>query len=291
MFLATQFLGLYVVNFYSPIKIVNNVPTEISAPNIPYFGEQTDLESNSDFLLMLPIILFAFVGAILLVLFLTKFNADLIMKIWFFLVVIFAMAISFNAILPYSKYLAIICLVIAAPLAFVKIFGRGFIIHNFTELFIYPGVAAVFVPLLNLYTLIFLLILISIYDIWAVWKSGIMQKMAEYQITKLNIFSGFFVPYIDKKILAKLKKAKKKNKKVKVNIAMLGGGDVVFPIIASGVMLKTLGLYSSVLVIVGATLGLSYLFFFSEKKKFYPAMPFISAGILAGILLSYVPLW
>jgi len=76
--------------------------------------------------------------------------------------------------------------------------------------------------------------------------------------------------------------------KVRMNVAILGGGDVIFPIIAAGVMLKTLGLFSAIFVIIGAAIGLSYLLFFSEKKKFYPAMPFISAGIFAGIGLSYL---
>ena len=53
-------------------------------------------------------------------------------------------------------------------------------------------------------------------------------------------------------------------------------------------MLKTLGLASAIFVILGATLGLAYLFFAAEKKKFYPAMPFITAGILVGILASYL---
>ena len=71
-------------------------------------------------------------------------------------------------------------------------------------------------------------------------------------------------------------------------MAILGGGDIVFPIIAAGVMLKTLGIASALLVALGATLGLAYLFFFAEKRKFYPAMPFITGGILAGILISYL---
>ena len=44
------------------------------------------------------------------------------------------------------------------------------------------------------------------------------------------------------------------------------------------------------IVIAGAILALSYLFFFSEKKKFYPAMPFITAGIFIGMVLSYLVL-
>ena len=69
---------------------------------------------------------------------------------------------------------------------------KNLYIHNLTELLIYPGLAGVFVPLLSIWTMIFLLVLISVYDMWAVWHSGIMQKMAKYQINKLKIFSGFF---------------------------------------------------------------------------------------------------
>ena len=215
-----------------------------------------------------------------------------------------ALSISLISVLPKLKYLTLMVLVIALPLAFIKIYKRGFLVHNITELFIYPGIAAVFVPILNIYTIIILLIIISIYDMWAVWHSGIMQKMAKYQINKLNVFSGFFVPYVSKKVRLKLKKMKKtltksqlKKKKIKVNVAILGGGDVIFPIITAGVILKTKitlfglqfvgGFIPALFVIAGATLGLSWLFFFAEKKKFYPAMPFITAGIFLGILINW----
>jgi len=52
--------------------------------------------------------------------------------------------------------------------------------------------------------------------------------------------------------------------------------------------MKTLGFFPALLVVAGATLGLSYLFFFSEKQKFYPAMPFITAGIFIGMILGYI---
>jgi hypothetical protein len=125
---------------------------------------------------------------------------------------------------------------------------------------------------------------------WAVWHSGIMQKMAKYQINKVKAFSGFFVPYISKKVrlqLKKLKKSQLKKKKIKVNVAILGGGDVVFPIITSGVVMLSLGFFYSLFVIFGAASGLIFLFIFSEKKKFYPAMPFITAGIFLGMLVAF----
>ena len=279
MFIVTQFIGLYVVNYYSA-----------EDKQLPYGMETPKIQEEKDFITLFPSIIIAFIIAISLIILLSKFNMNFIIKLWFFIVVIIALGISFNSFLPGLKYSALIAVIIALPLAIEKIYRRNFIIHNSTELFIYPGIAAVFVSILNIWTIIILLILISIYDVWAVWHSGIMQKMAKYHINKLHIFPGFFVPYISKKMRMKLKKLPKselKNKKIQAHVAILGGGDVIFPIITSGVVLRFWGLIPALLVIAGATLGLSYLFFFAEKKKFYPAMPFISAGIFLGMLIGW----
>lgn len=290
MFLVTQFIGIYVVNHY--IQEENNLPYGLETP-------QPD--QPSEFYILFTQILFAFIIAIALLFLLTKFKIEFLLKAWFFIVVVIALGLALNVIFsdifPELKYISLIALGIGVVFAGLKIFARNLLIHNLTELLIYPGIAAVFVPILNVITIIILLILISVYDIWAVWHSGIMQKMAKFQIDKLKVFSGFFIPYVSKKTRAKIKKLKKlskkelEKKKVKVNVAILGGGDVIFPIITAGVMLKTLGLYSALLVIAGAVLGLTYLFLMSEKKKFYPAMPFITSGILLGIFVSYLILW
>jgi len=291
MFIITQFIGLYVVNHYSSTKIIDGKIVNVAAPSLPLGLETPELREEREFNQIFIFIMVAFVISIALFLFLTKFKAESLLKLWFFAVVSIALVISFTAIFPQFNYALVLALIIAIPLAFIKIYKTNFLIHNLTELIIYPGIASVFVPILSIWTVSALLIVISVYDIWAVWHSGIMQKMAKYQIDKLKIFSGFFVPYVSKKVkmdLRKLKKSELKKKKIKVNVAILGGGDVVFPIITAGVMLKTLGFGSAILVIAGATLGLACLFFFAEKKKFYPAMPFISAGIFAGIILSYL---
>ena len=289
MFIVTQFIGLYVVNHYSQ----NELPYGMEPP------ELSEKEKTQFF----PSIIIAFIIAIALFFLLTKFKIEFILKLWFFAVVSLAIGLAFYAIftnkLIYEKLIfqniPLIATLIAIPLAFIKIYKRNLLVHNATELLIYPGIAAVFVPLLNIWTMIILLILISAYDAWAVWHSGIMQKMAKYQINTLKIFSGFFIPYLSKRdrnkikmLKQKYKKSELKKKKIKMNIAILGGGDVVFPIISAGVMLKTLGIWPAIFVILGAVLGLSYLLFFSEKKKFYPAMPFITAGIFLGMLVSVI---
>ena len=284
MFLVTQVIGLYVVNHYSQ-----------EDNQLPYGMEPPEIKENKDFFNIFPSIIIAFIIAIALFFLLTKFKIEFILKLWFFVVIVIALGISINSFLPKFQYLSLISLAIALPFALIKVFNRNILVHNGTELLIYPGIAAIFVPLLNIWTIILLLILISVYDMWAVWHSGIMQKMAKYQINTLKIFSGFFIPYISKKQRQMIKSLKKtfkkselKKKGIKINIAILGGGDVVFPIITAGVMLKTLGLWSAIFVILGAALGLLYLFFFSEKKKFYPAMPYITAGMFLGMLLSVI---
>ena len=301
MFLLTQFIGLYVLTI-DPLNIeinVNGTMQTVSNQQLAFLQPQ-----EGSPLFIFGNIIFAFMLAILLLFFLIKLGFEKVLKLWFFTVVVIALWLvfySFEIAVPFiiNPTLALIIpLLIALPLSYIKIYKKIFIIHNLTELLIYPGIAIVFVSILsqweaiiNSIVIISLLILISIYDMWAVWHSGIMQKMAKYQIDKLNVFSGFFVPYISKSVKAKIKKMKKsklKKKKIKVNVAILGGGDVIFPIITAGIMLKTFGFIPALFVILGATLGLTYLFFFSEKKKFYPAMPFITAGIFIGMILSYL---
>jgi len=291
MFLITQFIGLYVINFYS--LPANELPLGMGYPQTP---QTCDINSLADFFSCtqyLSTIIFAFIIAITLFLFRTKLKAEFIIRVWFFFVVTIALMIALLAILPEINYIFIISGIVALFLSFMKVFKRNLWVHNGTELLIYPGIAAVFVPILNIYTVLILLVLISIYDMWAVWHSKIMIKMAKYQINKVKAFSGFFIPYVSKKVKLQIQrmkasKSKMKNKKIKISVAILGGGDVVFPIITAGVVMLTYGLFYSLFVIFGAAAGLLYLFIRSEKKKFYPAMPFITAGIFAGLLVAWL---
>lgn len=290
MFIITQLIGLAVVSFYlNP----NNI--------VPYgFNESKNIEPVSFF----SQLLFSFVIAIVLVLFLMKIKSNMFMKLWFFLVIIFALGITLNAILiSYgmgSRLAGIIGLILGLVLSYFKIFKRNMLVHNATELLVYPGIAALFVAMLNLPVTIVLLLIISIYDMWAVWKSKIMIKMAKYQINTLGIFGGFLIPYADKKTKDKIKLMKLKyknnipekvikNSKLKIRMAMLGGGDIVFSIIAAGVFLKTYGSFGGALIVtLFAVLALLYLFMVGEKKKSYPAMPYLTTGILIGMAVSRI---
>ena len=131
-----------------------------------------------------------------------------------------------------------------------------------------------------------------------VWRLGLMQKMAKFQMEEIKVFGGFLVPSLPKKVKAQIRRLKQKyknkkmpkkikQKKFKVNLAILGGGDVVFPIIAAGVFLKTFGIILSLFVTFGALAGLSGLFLTMKRKgQGYPAMPYITLGIFVGIIIG-----
>ena len=301
MFLVTQFIGLFVVNAYAPISqtIINPETGEqeifMTEGSLP-FGLQTPSDDPTPNFLS---IIFAFALAFALIFILMKYKWKLIIRIWFFFVIALALGISINAILKYTSFtnISIIALALAIPLAFIKIFRPNAYIHNLTELLIYPGIAAVFVPILTPISVIALLIIISAYDMWAVWRAGIMQKMAKFQMEELRIFGGFLIPSISDKVKAQIKKikqkykgkkmpAKIKKKKFKVSLAILGGGDVIFPIITAGVFMRAYGLIPALFVTGGALVGLTFLFLITKKGKAYPAMPYITTGIFLGMLIG-----
>jgi len=299
MFLIAQFIGLYVVNFYSGQEVVDGKIVLKNDTKLPYgMGvEQPKEESKKTNLVS---IIFSFIIAIAILILLSRIRAKFVLKTWFFIVTILGLGIAITSFIGRGEYASYIALLIALPLAFWKIYKRDIVVHNLSELIIYPGIAAVFVPLLGTTSIIILLIALSVYDMWAVWKSKIMQKMANFQMNELRIFSGFIIPYADRKTKEKIRKLKLQQKKkkftdeelakkkIKINLGILGGGDVVFPIITAGVILKTWGLIPALITILGAFCGLAFLLLYSNKKKFYPAMPFITAGIFIGMLIGYI---
>ena len=297
MFIITQLIGLYVINFYQ------------NGNQLPYGMEPPEKPTDDQGVGFIYSILIAFIFAVFIFFLLTRINAEKFIRLWFFAVTTIAIGLTINVVLfkiipefPVLWFAGFTALIIALPLAYFKIFKRNLLVHNITELLIYPGIAAVFVPILGVFGIIIFLLAISLYDIWAVWHSGFMQKMAKYQMDNLKFFAGFFIPYADKKQKSKIKflKQKYKNKsiaikekafkkaKIKISAAILGGGDVIFPIITAGVFYKAMGLIPALIIIASATIGLLSLFIIAKKKEYYPAMPFITIAMFIGMMINWL---
>lgn len=272
-FLLAQFIGIGILyNYIDTTKSAETGKTEFK--DLP-IGERPPVDEGTSFL---PIIIAILLGTGLLFL-LLKYNLTLVWKIWFLLAAFFALTIALGAFLPTMAAFAL-----ALIFSLWKTFRPNVWVHNITELFIYGGLAAIFVPLFNLFSVIILLLLISAYDAYAVWKSKHMITLAKSQ-AKANIFAGLMLPYKLEKA-GRVKAGTKRMKKVRT--AILGGGDIGFPLIFAGVILKEMGLWQSLLIPFGALLGLAVLLWYGKEDKFYPAMPFISVGcfIALGVVLG-----
>lgn len=289
IFLLAQFIGLGVLyNYIDPAKSQETGKTEFK--DLP-IGERPPVNENTSFI---PVIIAVIIGTIILLV-LMKYKLVLVWKLWFLMAIVISLSTAWAAFVP-----VIIAFIMALLFAIWKIFKPNVWVHNFTELFIYGGLAAIFAPLFNLWSISILLVLIALYDAYAVWKSKHMVTLAKSQ-TEAKVFAGLLIPYSLKGLLKKkgdkskgLKAAAKISKtasaalpNVQVRTAILGGGDIGFPLIFAGVVLKELGLWQSLIIPFFALAGLALLLYYAEDKKFYPAMPFISAGCFVGLAVVW----
>ena len=270
LFIFAHIIGLFVIRYYLPQE--RNLPLNIEKPQLP---------EKTSFIPIFISIIFASLVALLLV----KFRAMSLWKLWFFLSVLFTLTISFTAFIP-----QLLAIPLALILTFFKVLKPNIMVHNFTEMFIYGGLAAIFVPVLSFFSIVILLLLISLYDMIAVWKTKHMISLAKFQ-SESKMFAGLFIPYSKKKVTAPLEVTKKIHYTQVKHLekqAILGGGDIGFPLLFSGVMLKVYGFLPALFVSVITAAALFLLFYFAKKDKFYPAMPFLSAGCFVGYGLAYL---
>lgn len=248
---------------------------------------------------LLYLVLGVAIGTIL-VLLLIRLKAYNVWKVWFLIAVWFSMTIALGVIMP-AMAAFVICLAVAAW----KVYYPNPYIHNLAEIFMYAGLAILLVPIFTLGWTIVLLLLISIYDIIAVWYSKHMVTMAQAQ-TKSNLFAGLYVPKNGTGVKAptvetKISHAKRTGKVEMPDVpppsagnsaAILGGGDIAFPLIFTGVAMDWLiaggmsvpdALLHSLIVAMAATGALAGLFMYAQKDRFYPAMPFLSIGCIVGL--------
>ncbi len=275
-FLLAQFVGLWVV--YNYIDVEKTAATGKTMFKELPVGERPPVEEKTSFV---PIMIAILIGTGILLL-LIKFRLEWLWKTWFFIAIVIALTIAFSAFTIEG-----VAFVLALVLGAWKLFRPNFWVQNLTELFIYGGLAAIFVPLFNLFSVVMLMILIAGYDAYAVWKSKHMIMLAQSQ-AKAKMFAGLLIPYKMGSVgkMGKVVKGKAKQV-VEQRTAILGGGDIGFPLIFAGVVLKEMGVWQSLVIPFFAMAALGLLLYKADEKKFYPAMPFISAGCFLGLAVVW----
>ena len=287
LFVLAQVIGILVVIQYLDKEKTEEIG-KLSFSELPFGQERPHVAPNISFLYITIAVL---IGTALLLL-LIKFKLFRVWKFWFLLAIGITLLVSFAAFI--NEWIA---LVLAAILAVWRMWKPNIIIHNLTEIFIYAGIAAMFAPIMNLFAGSLLLIVISLYDYWAVFHSKHMIKLAEAS-TNAKIFPGLHIEYHLHSRTMKETKAKEtkttKNESKKplkkgseARWAVLGGGDIAFTLLFAAAVLthsyfQPFALLKTGFVIGGATLGLATIFLLGKKDKFYPAMPMISLGCFLG---------
>jgi presenilin-like A22 family membrane protease len=306
LFFIAQGVGLFTVNKYINVETDSDgVVTIIHEDTV--VGPQPDIppEERSFTFIIITIMILIGTGFLFL---LIKFKLGRIWKFWFFFAIAMTLSISFDVYMP-----ELYAIGIAVILAIIRLWKPNVIVHNFSEIFIYTGIAILLLPLLNLFSGILLLVAISIYDMIAVWKSKHMITLAKFQIESKS-FAGLSMSYTPKKKISlpshapgkkaiKPKKPSGRKKKEsdeseKPRNAILGGGDIAFPLLFAAAVMEHLiivngipkleALLLSFLVSIGAGIALTFLLLFSKQEKFYPAMPFISSGCIVGYLAIFL---
>jgi presenilin-like A22 family membrane protease len=315
LFFAAQLIGLALLAInITDVTMTNGVRTVTHGETA--LGERPQTTGGES-------LLFLVIGVAIgtaLVLLLIKFKVFGLWKLWFLVAVWFSTTIALGVLIPST-----IALFIALGLAVWKVYRPNPIVHNLTEVFMYAGIAILLVPIFTIWWVVLLLVIISIYDAYAVWHSKHMVVMAKAQ-TESQVFAGLLVPKSrDAEPMAaptapkrntatvartaatagkRISNAPTTNKTATANSkttssgsAILGGGDIAFPLIFSGVVMdwlivggatKTAALCQTLIVTAAVTVSLALLFIYAKKDRFYPAMPILSAGCLIGFAIVWL---
>ena len=127
-----------------------------------------------------------------------------------------------------------------------------------------------------------LLVIFSVYDIIAVYKTKHMVKMAK-EMMEAGALPGLFLPSKISELNTPLEKTSLGGK-----FLILGGGDIVFPLLFSVSALQD-GIIQSIIIAFFSLLGLLasfWLFFRQKERRAIPALPPIALFSIIGYLIT-----
>lgn len=161
--------------------------------------------------------------------------------------------------------------------------------HNICLILGLAGAGAVLGLSLEPLTVILLLVLFSIYDVIAVYKTKHMIKMAREMLEHQAILA-FIVPQKISGLGEQLEKVKIDSQNIERRFLILGGGDVVFPMILC-VSLIPQGIAEALIVAVFSLIGLLASFWLFTRQKIrrpIPALPPIALFSIIGFLITLI---
>lgn len=260
--LITQLLGLHVGSLYIPLVQTGEVAPIVEQPEAPFSS----------------ITIFAYVlvatGLVLVIIRFKKF----LLRVLEASAVFFSSWIAFGAILPFGG-------VFAAALTAWKILRPSVLSKNIAVIFSVAGAGAFFGASLGILPALIFVALLSAYDFISVFVTKHMVHMARAMMETQSAFT-VSVPHRFRKPV--IFSAGNKRVKKTFHVFQLGAGDIFLPLIFAVSVLGRYTMYHSILVVLGSLAALGSLLCFAMKRpgRALPALPIISAGMLAGFVIS-----
>ena len=200
---------------------------------------------------------------------------DLVYKGFFIITVFWGGMTILNLFLPVFFAILIMGIFIALWLKFPTIW-----VHDILMILGLAGAASFLGLSFTPSIVLALLMIFSVYDFIAVYKTKHMVLMAKEMIEK-KVILGFIIP-------KELKFFKNKLKDVKTggNFMILGGGDIVFPSLLA-VSVVPAGFLKAIIIVLFSLAGVFFGYWiFTKEKEPIPALPPIALLAIIGYLIT-----
>jgi len=202
-----------------------------------------------------------------------------------FFKVFFLLAVGAGTLYFFGLWMpGFVALPLVACIVILLIKKPSVILHNAAMILAMAGMGSALGMQITPQSIAVLFLAFAIYDFIAVYKTKHMVKMAEAMIENKSIV-GFVIPHKVSDLSANLK-----GTKIKGRFMVLGGGDVIFPLIFAVSVLQQ-GILHFFIISGFALLGLLavFLIFISKKSRApMPALPPIALFSILGYLLTMI---
>ena len=308
MFLAVQFITLF-----TGFSMIGTLETTIidGTPAIDLVRQPEIMRplSIEPIAAAVPFLI-AFVIAVILIIVLLKFlKLPIIFSGLFTFIMFIGSQAVFSAVLGdtplilgiiTSPVLLLISTLLAIGVVAARYIRPNLITHNIAIFLGVAGVSAVLGVNLRPEVIILLLILLSIYDFIAVFKTKHMVSMFK-DLLKRGMPLAIVVPENPAEFTAHVKEVSRKklaeteHKHEEKKVLMLGTGDLAFPALFAVSALAehyaTAGFLPAIAIVIGSVIGLvfNHYLLFVKKYRFIPALPFIAAFSIIAYIIAILP--
>ncbi len=217
-----------------------------------------------------------------LLLALYRWNKAMLVRLWFGTALVFTAFVLFDAFLVLPA--AVVATLVFAVLRFRT---DDLLFRNVLDTVPFAGAGALFGAVLGFQAVLVFAALLAVYDYIAVNKLGHMVTLAKEGVAS-DTLMGFQYPKSGDLSGVDVSDVSTGGDGGGRRIGMLGGGDVVIPIVIAVSLIPLFGTGAAVSVVAGSAAALFVFLTVIQSQaseRFYPAIPVVGSGAVIGLTL------